>query len=239
MILSYAPTQLRRFVVDKKIIEQREIPLPPLPPGSESSLRIVDVIYQDGSVKRLWARDDGIQVLGLTADGGNIIAIIEKGYTHLVIGYIEPGEKPESAARREFLEETGYDAKTFELLSAILQDSGGSGRVIWLYLATDCRKLRNGENGISVVIMPPDEFWELITTYIQADPGGKRNGLMSLLWQHSHSKNLGGSPSPTNQRRVSDETQNRRRDRGCSDFRKDLSRPSALCGYRCSLRGHR
>lgn len=163
----------------KNVLERRRVPLPPLPEGSESSLRVVDVVYDDGSVKRLWAKDDGVQVLGFTEDG-KVIAIIEKGYTHLVGGYIEPGEDPVVAARRELLEETGYEAGPLEFIAAIKQDSGGSERAIWLYIARDCSVVRNGEADIGVTLMSPFEFWKLITSYIFTDPGTKRNGLMSL-----------------------------------------------------------
>lgn len=165
--------------MSRLVIERREILLPPLPLGSESSLRVVDLVHDDGSVKRLWLKDDGIQVLGLTAVG-EVIAIAEKGYTHLVGGYIEPGEEPETAARRELLEETGYEADVLRLLAAVNQDSGGSERAIWLYLATGCRKLRDSEAGINVTLMPSSEFWRLITAYIEVEPGTKRKGLMSL-----------------------------------------------------------
>ena len=165
--------------MSKRIIERREISLPSLPEGSESSLRVVDIVYEDGSVKRLWAKDDGVQVLGLTTEG-EVIVIAEKDYTHLVGGYIEPNEEPKDAVRRELLEETGYEAHTVRLLAAVHQDSGGSERTMWLYLATDCCKISDGEVGIRVTLMTPQEFWRLITTYIETEPGTKRKGLMSF-----------------------------------------------------------
>ena len=162
----------------EQIVERRQIPLPPLPPGSESSLGVVDLVYDDGSVKRLWTKDDGVQVLGLTPEG-KVIAIRERGYTHLVGGFVEPGENPETAARRELLEETGYIAESIELLAAPYQDSGGSERIIWLCLATGCRKAQDSETGIGVTPMSPSELWQHITNCI-ANPSEKRRGIMSL-----------------------------------------------------------
>lgn len=92
---------------------------------------------------------------------------------------MEPGENPEAAARRELLEETGYIAESIELLAAPYQDSGGSERVIWLCLASGCRKVQASETGIGVTPMSPNEFWQHITSYI-ANPREKRRGIMSL-----------------------------------------------------------
>lgn len=165
----------------KQIIERREIPLPALPLGSESSLRVVDLVYDNDSVKRIWTKDDGVQVLGLTTEN-KVIAVTEKSYTHLVGGYIEPTEKPELAARRELLEETGYSAHRLKLLSCVCHDSGGSDRVVWLYLATGCHKTRDGEKNIEVTLMEPSEFWKFIITHIKTESGAiPKKGLMSMV----------------------------------------------------------
>jgi len=156
-------------------ISRKEIPLP----TNESSLKVIDVTYANGKVRRLWAKDDGVQVMGVTPDG-KIIAITERGYTHLIGGYIEPEESPEAAAGRELLEETGYTAGSIQLLAAPYQDSGGSERVIWFYLAANCHKVQDSEKGIDVTLMYPREFWEHITSYLRNESGEKRRGLMSL-----------------------------------------------------------
>lgn len=163
----------------RQIVERREIPLPSLPQGSQSSFGVVDLVYDDGSVRRLWQKDDGVQIFALTVDG-RVIAVIERGYTHLPGGYVEPGESPEAAARRELREETGYNALDFQLLASVLQDSGGSARRVWLYMARKCSKAGDGEEGISVTLMDPRRFWHLLTTYVMGEPGTKRMGLMSL-----------------------------------------------------------
>ena len=49
------------------------------------------------------------------------------------------GEEPETAARRELIEETGYDAASLELLGTFLNSPGYSTQVTSIYLATDLR----------------------------------------------------------------------------------------------------
>jgi ADP-ribose pyrophosphatase len=50
-------------------------------------------------------------------------------------GHVENGEMPEAAARRELLEETGYQAHTFELLGTLAPDTGRLGNKLWCYYA--------------------------------------------------------------------------------------------------------
>lgn len=49
------------------------------------------------------------------------------------------GDSPEGAARRELLEETGYEAGEVELLGRYYGSSGISDEEFWVYLATDLR----------------------------------------------------------------------------------------------------
>jgi ADP-ribose pyrophosphatase len=64
-------------------------------------------------------RQDTAIVIGITPD--NQILLVDEEQPHiargikLVAGKIDPGETPEDAAKRELLEETGYQAKSLHL----------------------------------------------------------------------------------------------------------------------------
>jgi ADP-ribose pyrophosphatase len=69
-------------------------------------------------------------------------------------GTLEPGEDPETCARRELREETGVSAARLERLTSIFTTPGFTDEVIHLYLASD---LTTGE-----VSRERDEFIEVV-----------------------------------------------------------------------------
>lgn len=56
-------------------------------------------------------------------------------------GYLETGEDALEAARRELLEETGYESKNFHILDSFYQDEGCSSAYNTIVLATGCEKV--------------------------------------------------------------------------------------------------
>jgi ADP-ribose pyrophosphatase len=89
--------------------------------------------------------DRGAIVLGLTSDYSVVVAEQfrpgpNRAMNELPGGMIEEGEDPEVAARREFREETGYEAGTMELLGVAHHDGFATAPDIY-FIAFDCRKV--------------------------------------------------------------------------------------------------
>lgn len=100
--------------------------------------------------------------------------ILEKQYRHaagqflleLPAGRLEPGETALAAAKREMIEETGYRAKRWTLLTKYFASPGFLGEWMQIYLAQD---IRNGkaqpeaDEQIEVVRTPLSEALALVS----------------------------------------------------------------------------
>ena len=83
---------------------------------------------------------DWVNVLAIT-DNGSFVMIeqyrhgIDRVVTELCAGVIENGEDPETAARRELLEETGYSGGKWSLLCVICQNPSTCNNYTYCFLA--------------------------------------------------------------------------------------------------------
>lgn len=108
--------------------------------------------------------------------------LLERQYRHGVgrvltevpAGAIEPGELPETAARRELLEETGYEAGSLEFLFKIAPNATSSSTYAWCYLARDTvfsgeQKL-DATEALEVFLAPVSQVREMLRNgeFIQA-----------------------------------------------------------------------
>jgi 8-oxo-dGTP pyrophosphatase MutT (NUDIX family) len=77
----------------------------------------------DGAIVMVWQYRFGTDAISLEVPGG----------------VIDPGEAPAEAARRELREETGYEAESFELLSAVEPNPALQGNRCFTFLARGAR----------------------------------------------------------------------------------------------------
>jgi len=110
--------------------------------------KIFDVVLEkvtlpNGAVKdREIVRHPGAAAMVPLLDDGRVVLI--KQYRHAVgqfvweipAGTLEPQEAPVACARRELVEETGYEAAKFEKLAEILPAPGYTDEHIHIFLAT-------------------------------------------------------------------------------------------------------
>jgi ADP-ribose pyrophosphatase len=84
--------------------------------------------------------------------------------TELPGGYVDPGEEPAVAARREFVEETGYDGE-FEFVGTCFDDAY-STMERYCFVARNCKKIGEPQHTeteqTEVVLLKQDEFRQLL-----------------------------------------------------------------------------
>jgi ADP-ribose pyrophosphatase len=136
-----------------------------LEPSGNTNVR--DVIRHNGSVVVL-AVDE-------SKNPKDPDIIFERQYRHaagqflieLPAGRVEPGESTLAAAKREMIEETGYRAKRWTLLTKYFASPGFLGEWMQIYLARDIREgvsQPEADENIEVFRLPLSEALELVAT---------------------------------------------------------------------------
>ncbi len=92
---------------------------------------------------------NAVNIVVLTEDNNIELVVQPRCFTDSLVGvelpagYIDSGETPEEAAKRELSEETGMEAKSINFLTWSYQDIGAGGTKIFTFLATGCKKVQN------------------------------------------------------------------------------------------------
>jgi len=107
------------------------------------------------------ATRDYVSVLALTGAGKIVLVrqyrpAVEQMTLELPGGHVEEGETPESAARKELREETGFVAEELIQLGALAPDTGRLGNRMWCFFAAraerDAAVEFESEMGVEAVI---------------------------------------------------------------------------------------
>jgi ADP-ribose pyrophosphatase len=110
---------------------------------------------------------DYVGILAITSDQ-RILAVrqyrpaVERYTIEFPAGMVDAGEDPLDTARRELLEETGYEAGAIELLGEMSTDTGRLTNRIWAYLATGARPVEGcrAEDGMETLSYSLPELME-------------------------------------------------------------------------------
>lgn len=136
--------------------------------------KVYQVTLEDGSKRKVEqitknkGNGDAVVIVPITEDGNFVMIIESRPNTKSTValefpaGMIDEGENPEESAKRELLEETGYEATSIYELESHYQDQGCSKALIHTYIALDCKKIQDkrlsGGERLEYIEMSYDEI---------------------------------------------------------------------------------
>lgn len=129
---------------------------------------------------------DGVCVLALTEDKQVIVIhqyrhAVEGWEYELPAGMIDEGEAPADAAKRELLEETGYQAEEWHHLGVFYPSPGSTSEVIHLYAAEKVTQIAAPSLDDSEEVEMSIMGWNQLQTLIKEGEFRHGGGLAAIL----------------------------------------------------------
>lgn len=139
----------RVFTVKKDVVEL---------PGGEEATR--EVVLHKGGVGVIAITDDGkIPMVRQYRKGIEMVSL------EIPAGKLEMGENPKDCGKRELLEETGYKAKEFNLLSRFSVTPAYCSEIIYVYIAKGLIKAEQNldeDEYLNVEFYTLDELYKMV-----------------------------------------------------------------------------
>ncbi|SOC38184.1 NUDIX domain-containing protein [Ureibacillus acetophenoni] len=125
-----------------KKFEEKTIHSEPIFKGKVISVKVDDVILPNGneSKREIVNHPGAVAIIPITDDGKIILVeqyrkALERSIIEIPAGKLEKGEAPETTARRELEEETGYGCHELTYIQSFATSPGFADEVIHLYAA--------------------------------------------------------------------------------------------------------
>jgi ADP-ribose pyrophosphatase len=140
--------------------------------GKIINLRVDEVKLPNGKIttREVVEHPGGVSVVAVT-DEGKLLLVkqyrkpAEEIILEIPAGKLEKGEDPETCAKRELSEETGYEAGYLKHLLTFYTTPGFSNERMYLYFAKDLKKVKihpDEDEFLEVVEYSPEELWQMI-----------------------------------------------------------------------------
>lgn len=136
--------------------------------GKIINLKVDEVSLPNGhtSKRELIEHPGAVAIVAITAEKKIIMVeqyrkALERSIIEVPAGKLEKGEEPETTARRELEEETGYTADSLQLIQSFSTSPGFADEVVHLFFAEGLRKSESG------AVTDDDEFVELMEVTVE------------------------------------------------------------------------